>query len=222
MHKGHRQRMRERFLQTGLNGFQEHEILEFLLFHAIPRRDTNPLAHRLLQRFGGLHEVLAAPIPALREIEGMTENAAVLIHLIAAVYAASPEKTYRQIPLDSTAALCAYFQRAFAYETHEQLRALCLDEQGFLRSSEILAEGTRTNVTVTLRQIVELAIRTQSTVIVLAHSHPDAKAAVSRADLILTQQISAYLRALSIQLADHIIVGKDSVLSMRETGCIEE
>lgn len=220
IHQGHRQRVRERFLQTGLNGFQEHQILEFLLFYAIPRADTNPLAHRLLRRFGSLNEVLAASIPALRSVEGMTENAAIYLRLIASVYAASPDKTYAQVPMNNPASICAYFQRIYAYENREVLRLACLDEQFFLRNCHILEVGTTRSVTVSIRKIVEHAIFDNSSILILAHNHPNSTAQVSREDISSTEQIMGYLKTLSIELFDHIIVGQDNVISMRDTGCL--
>ena len=220
IHQGHRQRIRERFLQTGLNGFQEHQVLEFLLFYAIPRTDTNPLAHRLLQRFGSIHEVLSASIPALCSVEGMTENAAIYLRLIASVYAAAPDKTYTQVPMNNIPSVCAYFQRIYTYENREVLRLACLDEHFFLRSCHILEIGSNRSVTIFIRKIVEHAIYDNSSILILAHNHPNGKARVSREDISSTEQIAGYLKTLSIELFDHIIVGQDHVISMRDTGCL--
>lgn len=222
IHAGHRKRMRERFLQTGLDGFQEHEILELLLFYAIPRVDVNPLAHRLLQRFGSLHDVLAAPVRTLTEVEGMTQNAAVYLHLLASVYAAAPERTYHQLPLDSPSALCAYFQQLYAYENREILRLACLDERYYLRNCHVLAEGSLTHVSSSIRTVVEHAVLDHCGIVVLAHNHPNARAQVSRDDPISTRQLSEYLKTLSITLHDHIIVGENNVISMRDSGCMPD
>mgnify|MGYP003294173981 CR=1 FL=1 len=222
IHKEHRKRVKQRFLGEGLDHFDEIHALELLLFYAIPRIDVNPLAHRLLHAFGSLHDVLSAPIPALCEIEGMNRNTAAYLHLIASVYAAAPAKTYRQLPMNSPSALCAYFQQLYAYESREVLRMVCLDEQYFLRSSHVLAEGSVNHVTVSLRKIIEHAILDHCAIIVLAHNHPKARASVSRDDLISTRQVSEYLKTLSISLYDHIIVGEDNVISMRDSACMPD
>ncbi len=218
IHAGHRKRMRERFLKTGLQGFQEHEVLEFLLFYAIPRVDTNPLAHRLMERFGSLNAVLSASVPVLRSVAGMTENAAVYLRLIASVYALTPLCAEPSVPLRTRNEINTYFQRIYAFENQEILRLVCLDARGCLLRCHNLEVGTGSSVMSSMRKIVDWVMQDNSTQVLLAHNHPNGRAEVSAEDASSTRHLVNFLREISVTLCDHVIVGIDGVVSMRELG----
>ena len=158
LHDGHRQRMKERFARHGLDSFAEHEVLELLLYYAIPRRDTNELAHTLLDRFGSLERVLLAPREELMKVPGVGEGAALLLTLVPAV----SQYTHRHAPqetiLNSVDASGWYFMRLLRHERRELLYQACLDGKGKLLSCRCLSEGGVNMAAVTLRQIVEHAL----------------------------------------------------------------
>ena len=139
IHDGHREKMRRRFAQTGLSGFADHEALELLLFYAIPRRDTNPLAHRLLERYGSLEGVFTAPAEDLEKVEGMGESAALLLRLVPLLAEKSRERTDGPVILNSTERAGEYLLRRFDGKKNELVYELCLDRKGKLLACKLLS-----------------------------------------------------------------------------------
>ena len=182
LHDGHRQRMKERFARHGLDSFAEHEVLELLLYYAIPRRDTNELAHTLLDRFGSLERVFLAPREELMKVPGVGEGAALLLTLVPAV----SQYTHRHAPqetiLNSVDASGRYFMRLLRHERRELLYQACLDGKGKLLSCRCLSEGGVNMAAVTLRQIVEHALLSGASSVLLAHNHPSGIALPSASD----------------------------------------
>ncbi|MBQ3940403.1 MAG: RadC family protein [Oscillospiraceae bacterium] len=217
-HDGHRSRMRERFLKSNLYSFQPHEMLEMLLFHAIPRSDTNPVGHALLDRFGSLHGVLSAEPTALRSVPGMTDNAVVMILFLRQFYAEAVSEHFTGRPVDSFGAAKAFFQQIYAFEANEVLRVLFLDESLCIRRMATLREGFQNAVSVPVRQVSELCFAEHSRTIVLAHNHPGCTCAPSAEDIAVTRHLVKVLRGMEIDLTDHIIVGSDGARSLREDG----
>lgn len=215
-HDGHRRRMRERFLKSNLYSFQPHEMLEMLLFHAIPRADTNPVGHALLDRFGSLHGVLSAEPTALRSVPGMTDNAVVMILFLRQFYTEAVCERLVGQPVDSFGAAKAFFQLNYAFEANEVLRVLFLDEKLCVRRLATLREGFKNTVAVPVREISELAFAEHSRTVVLAHNHPDCTCAPSPEDIAVTRHLVKVLRDMQIDLIDHIIVGSDGAYSLRE------
>ena len=220
VHDGHRQRLRERFIQHGLDSFADHEVLELLLFYAIPRRDTNELAHRLLERFGSVERVLLAPPEELRRVSGVGESAAVLLSLIPAVERFARRRTGADTILNSVNSAGTYFLALLRNERRELLYQACLDGKGKLLSCRCLSEGGVNMAAVTIRQIVEHALYSGASSVLLAHNHPSGIALPSASDRQMTLQVRDALATLGIRLMDHIIVADDDFVSMAQSGLL--
>ena len=222
LHDGHRDRLRRRFNDHGLENFSDHEVLELLLTFVIPRRDVNPLAHQLIQRFGGLEEVLCAPMEELQDVPGMGERSATLLRLIYPAYkAARLSAARREHILNSTEKVGTYFLSLFAGVQEERVYQLCLDIKGRLLSSRLLGAGTVNEVTFSTRQIVENALRTKASLVVLGHNHPSGVALPSPADITATRLADEALRTVGIRLMDHIVVADEDFVSMVESGVLD-
>ena len=220
IHDGHRQRKKQQFLQHGLDGFADHEVLELALFYAIPRRDTNETAHRLLQKFGSLQEVFFAPVEELQKVEGVGENAAVLLHLLPELYRRSCLSTKEEVIVNSVESAGRFFSRLLSGERREVLYQLCLDAKGKVLSHKRLASGTVSMAPVSIREVVENALHTDASVVMLGHNHPSGIALPSEEDREITVRIQQALAALGIRLADHIIVADNDFVSMADSGLL--
>lgn len=218
IHQGHRQRMRERFLKSNLYSFQPHEMLEMLLYHAIPRADTNPVGHALLDRFGSLHGVLSAEPTALKSVPGMTDNAVVMILFLRQFYTEAVSEHFTGQPLDSFGGAKSFFQQIYAFEANEVLRVLFLDDNLCIKRLATLREGFKNAVTVPVRQVSELSFAERSKTIVMAHNHPNCTCEPSDEDIAVTRHLVRVFRGMEIDLIDHIIVGWNGAYSLRENG----
>lgn len=218
LHSGHRDRMRAKFLQQGLEGFQEHEMLELTLFYALPRVNTNEVAHRLLQRFGSLADVLNADYHALRDVKGMGESSAMLLTLIAQLSRQYRLSARKDLTLNTFDATCAYFKDIYLGEPEERLRLACLDDRLQLMSCGVVSEGAPSSVPVHMRRLVEYALQQKSELVVLAHNHPNGTAMPSPEDIAATQKIFNVLKSVGIRLVDHIIVAGEQAVSLKEYG----
>ena len=220
-HEGHRERVRRRFVAGGLDGFTEHEALELLLCYAIPRRDVNGLAHRLIERFGGLAGVLDAPFDALTETEGVGERAAVLIKLVPQLsrkYMLSHLGDGKNAVLDNVEKAGQFFVPFFHARTDEVVYLACLDPRCRLISCRVLAEGNEAFAAITIKQVLETAVRERAFSIILAHNHPNGVVVPSRDDIQSTLRIVRALEAAEIHFVDHIIVAGSDFASMSECG----
>lgn len=219
IHDGHRQKMKRRFLETGLSGFADHEVLELLLFYAIPRRDTNETAHRLMERYGSLDAVLSAPVEDLQKVDGMGESAALLIRLVRQLCARSalprPEET---VILNSTAKAGRYLLAQFAGKKSEVVLQLCLDRKGKLLACRQLSEGGVSSANLSIRRLVENALLLSASSVILAHNHPSGVALPSGDDFVTTEKAREALEAVSVQLLDHIIVADNDFVSLADSG----
>ncbi len=219
LHDGHRQRMRDRFLRHGLAGFNEHEVLEMLLYYAIPRVNTNELAHRLIAQFGSLYGVLCADTDALRQVKGVTENAAVLLKMLPAVYLKCLPENNTQHALYFPDDSMQYFQKIFAFDTVEMLRLACLRNDLRIQSCGVIAKGQIARVETSVEEIVRHCTQLDCTHVVIAHNHPGAAALPSMQDIASTHHLFQKLDYYNIRLIDHIIVGANGdVHSMRKSG----
>ena len=220
-HSGHRERKRRQFRDHGIDAFADHEVLELLLYYAIPRRDTNPAAHALLDRFGSLNAVFSAPVEELERVPGVGANAALLLKLVPQVYRrARTSIAQNEVVLDTTERIGEFFVEQFVAQTSEVMYQLCLDAKGRLLSCRKVCEGDASTLGLNLRKIVENAILCNAVLVALAHNHPSGVALPSREDKVATLQIKEALDAVNVRLADHIIVADDDYVSLRQEGLL--
>ncbi|MBR3560115.1 MAG: DNA repair protein RadC [Oscillospiraceae bacterium] len=221
VHDGHRARKRAQFREHGLDAFAEHEVLELLLFYAIPRADTNPVAHRLLERFGSLDGVLAAPPEELERVEGVGANAATLLTLILPLVRRSRLTAgHTPVILGTTRAAGEYFVELFFGMREERLYEACLDAKGKLLRCVKVADGSVDAVNINIRVIVENALKCGASAVVLSHNHPSGVALPSADDNATTLAVYDALRTVDIRLLDHIIVADGDYVSIRENGLL--
>lgn len=219
VHDGHRDRKRDQFLRCGAESFAEHELLELLLFYAIPRKDTNPIAHELINRFGGLQGVLSAPLEELVKVPDIGRNAAVLIQLIAPLYRQSLIfAADHEVILDTRERIGEYFRDIFIAHPAETMYQLCLDAKGRKLDVSKVGEGDVGSVGVNVRRIMENALRTRAVMVVLAHNHPSGLALPSEEDKVATEMVRESLENMGVQLVDHFIVADNDYVSMAESG----
>jgi DNA repair protein RadC len=220
-HKGHRQRVKKRFLTDGLDGFEDHQILELLLFYAIPMKDTNELAHRLIARFGSLAGVLDARPEDLCAVAGISENAGILLALLPALARRYQQQKVRDKTLLNSTARAGEFAKAlFTGRLYEAFYVICLDSQNRVNHAALLQEGTINEAPVYPRLIVETALRHQANSIILAHNHPGGSNRPSQADVNVTKNIRAATEAIAIAVVDHIIVAGEEYYSFAENGIL--
>ena len=215
--------MRQRFLKSGLDAFADHEALELLLYYAIPRRDTNPIAHALMERYGSLSAVLAAPVEDLKKVEGVGESAAILLKLAPQLYRkAKMSDAEQETILSSVERVGAYLLERFAGEKNEVVYQLCLDRKGKLLVCKKLGEGGVASADLDIRRLVENALLTGASSVVLAHNHPSGVALPSRDDYAATDRAKTALAVVGVALTDHIIVADGDFVSMADSGYIAD
>lgn len=213
-HDGHRERLKARFAAEGIDHFDPHVILEMILFYALPRRDTNELAHRLLDTFGGsLASVLDAPLEELQKVKGIGENAAILLKLFPEVcrrYLMDLSDAGRIVKDSEDAA--KYLLPYFMGRTNEIVALMCIDGKGKVLFCGQVFEGSVNAASVSVRRIVEIVVRYAATDVILAHNHPGGIAVPSGEDVHVTGQVAEALHTVGIRLLDHLIIaGKDWV-----------
>ena len=224
IHDNHRARVRARFAEQGLAGMHDHEVLELLLFYALPRVDTNPIAHRLMDAFGSFHAVLEAPVEELARVDGMGAGSAQFLHLLFETLRryqtdrAADE--LHGVGLTTTELVGAYLTPQFFGLSEERALLLCLDSKSKVLSCTELTRGTVRATEINVRKIVEQAVRVSASSVVLAHNHPGGLALPSYDDRQTTQRIAETLRQIGIRLRDHIIVAGEDFVSMADSGQI--
>ena len=219
IHDGHRQRLKNRFREEGLDHFEEHEVLELLLYYTIPRRDTNPIAHELLAKFGSLAQVLEARPEELAKVPGMGDSAATFLSLITAVgryYLVN--RTIQETILPSIEKCGQYLVPFFHGRRNEMVYILCLDAKCKVLCCKEMGEGSVNSAGVPIRRIVETALGANATSVILAHNHPSGFALPSGEDVQTTRRVAMALDAVEIQLADHIVVADDDFVSLAQSG----
>ena len=221
IHDGHRDRMRKRFIQHGLDNFDDHNVLELLLFYALPRRDLNPLAHELLERFGSLSGVFEASMTELLAVPGLGEHAAVLLKLVPQVSRRYMMDKNDGDILDSSAKAGDFFVPRFLYEKDEVVYLACLDAKCKLISCREISRGVVNSAEVSVRRIVELALNQNASSVVIAHNHVGGLAIPSREDEVSTGHIKRALELVGITLADHVIVCGEDYISMMDSGMLK-
>ena len=206
-HAKHRERLKNRFATQGLDGFESHQVLELLLFYAIPRVDTNPIAHRLLDRFGSITGVLEASPEELKEIEGIGDNAANFLKLILSLTRRIGLEQFPEKQRFSTIQeVGEYLINLFKGETVEKSYLLCFNAKMELLKCALLAEGTSCGVSVSPRTIVDVSMQTKAAAIILAHNHTNGFCTPSDEDMDTTHQLKALMRTLQINFLEHIVV----------------
>ena len=220
IHKGHRERLKQRFLEEGLDNFTEIQVLELLLFYAIPRSDTNPLAHALLEHFGCLAQVLEADVEELKKVPGIGDHAATLLALVIDLCRYYQVTCAQQTEILTTLDECGkYLVPRFFGRTRETVFLLCLDAKCKVLCCKEIGEGSVNTAAISVRKVVETALSANATTVILAHNHPSGIAVPSNEDIQTTQRIAAALSAVEIHLADHIVVADGDYVSMVQSGC---
>lgn len=223
LHEGHRQRLKDRFLKEGLSNFEDHNILEILLFYSVPRADTNEIAHKLLNKFGSLSAVFDASLEELCTVDGIGVHSATLIKLmpeISSAYGIDKTKNIRQ--LNTIQELGAYFIPKFIGKKDEESYIVLLDNKNKIIKCELVAKGSVDAVQLSIRTIISQAINNNATSVVLAHNHPAGVALPSANDIKMTKRLFEALRLADIKLKDHIIVADDDFVSLRQSGYFAE
>ncbi len=219
LHEGHRKRMKERFIKSGLDDFAPHNILELLLFYSIPRGDTNPVAHRLIDTFGSLSGVFDATPEELAKVDGVGENSAILISMIPQI-----ARKYLEDKADTAnivggcSDIGAFLLPKFVGRTNEALMMVSIDNKNKIISCSVVAEGTVDSAKVSRRKIMEEAMKVKATRVILAHNHPCGVAVPSSEDVVMTKEIGRLFAQVGIELVDHIIVANDDYVSMAASG----
>ena len=222
IHDGHRSRVKRRFLESGLDGFDEHTKLELLLFYSIPRSDVNPLAHRLLSKFGSISGVFDAPIEELMAVDGVSENTATLIKLVpqmARQYMIS-KASFEDI-LVTTEKAGAFLVPFFVGERDETVYMVCMDAKKKVLSCKRLFTGSPNISLLSVRKIVENALTYNATYVIIAHNHPSGIALPSREDIDTTIRIREALAGVDVELVDHIIVADEDFVSVADSGFLD-
>lgn len=218
-HQEHRSRVQKRVSEMGFAGMEEHEVLEYLLFFVIPRRDTNPIAHALIDRFGSFCGVLDAGEEELQTVPGIGPAAARYLHALQLVdnfYAT--HRKQKKLPLNIPANAKSYVAPLFKGLANERMYLIAMDDQSFPMRNILLAEGQPGAVLTHMQKLAREAVNSGCTSAILAHNHPRGIAVPSAEDLQATRNICKTLGLLGITLLDHIIVADDDSMSLREMG----
>lgn len=219
IHDGHRQRLKERFLTEGLDHFDELYVLELLLFYCIPRKDTNPIAHRLLDHFGSLTAVFDATVEELQKVPGISKNTATFLTLIPQTGRYYQVKRSEPGDILTTIEQCGKYLVPYFYgRENETVFLLCLDAKCKVLGCKMVGEGSVNSASVPIRRVVEIALNTNATTVVLAHNHPSGLAFPSADDIQTTLRVAKAMDAVEITLADHIVVADNDFVSMLQSG----
>jgi DNA repair protein RadC len=220
-HAGHRQRLRARFMTGGADAMPDYELLELLLFSAIPRKDTKPLAKQLIARFGDFAGVISAP-PAQLALEGLSDITVATLKLIqAGALRLGRQRVMDREVLSSWTALIDYLRAAMGREANEQFRLLFLDRKNALIADEIQARGTVDHTPVYVREVVKRTLELGATALILVHNHPSGDPTPSRADIEMTRDIAKAAAPLGVTIHDHIIIGRGEPASLRAMGLLD-
>lgn len=219
IHKNHRERLKKRFLDEGLDGFTDFQALELMLFYCIPRRDTNEIAHELMEKFGSLSAVLDARVEDLMKIDYISLNAATYLKMLPQVARRYMVDSANQKKVLRTIDECGdYLMSHYIGRQHETVFVLCLDAGCQVICCREVGEGDINSAGVSIRKIVELALSVKASSLVLAHNHPSGIALPSVEDVQVTRRVAAALDGVDVILTDHIIVANDDYVSLAQSG----
>ncbi len=217
IHSGHRNRLKERYIKDGLTSFEDHQVLELILFYSIARKDTNELAHRLLKKFGSLSGVLDATVEELEEIEGLGRNSATFLNMLPALFKRYTRSQLEKKPvINSTISAGIYAGTLFSGMPYETFFVISLNGMGEVISARKIAEGTIDEVSAYPRKVVEAAVVSKAHSIILAHNHPGGNPEPSQEDIDATIEIRKALELVDIDINDHIVVCGSKFTSFKE------
>lgn len=221
LHEGHRQRVKNRYLTEGLDTFEDHQVLEMLLFFCIPMKDTNELAHKMIREFGSLAGLFEADPKDISRRCGVSENTAILVSLTPSLARRYFKGKWGDKPnINSSSKAGDYIVSLFAGRTYEVFFVVCLDSQNCVNHAALVHEGTLNEVPVYPRLIVELVLRHQANSVILAHNHPGGSMNPSQDDVEITKKVISALEPISVKVLDHIIVAGDKYMSFKEKNLI--
>ncbi len=218
VHNGHRLRVKERFLKEGLEHFEPHQVLEMLLFFGIPMKDTNEIAHRLLDTFGSIYKVMEASYEDIRKVPGMTDNAAILLP-----FACQLSKRYWMdrcemgVVISSSKDIGDYMKYRFIGEKVESVYLISMDNRAKVLNCTCVTKGDVNYADINVRKILQLALQDNATQVAVVHNHPNGHALPSQADIAVTDQLSRGLYLAEVLLLDHIIISEDDFISLADT-----
>lgn len=215
LHEGHRQRVRNRYLKTGIEAMDEHNIIEFLLFFGVPYKDTNEIAHRLIDKFGNINAILDAPVEELQTVEGIGENAAALIKLVRDIAVMYGQKSAeKELDLSTESGINNYLAMKYMGETREIVYLLSINSQGRLENCIKLVDGAIDSAGIDKREMIKTALLNDVKYAIIAHNHPKGFAVPSLADVQATTEIVEAFKTVNVRVTDHIIVAEDGCFSM--------
>lgn len=223
VHSGHRERMKARFLKDGIDGFSPHEVLELLLYYAIPLKDTNPTGHALLKKFGSVAGVFNAPLEELTQVEGIGKSAATLLKLIPAL-----SRVYQQSLNQNRSRIFSYEEAGkflmskFIGRSNETVVLMLLDSKSRMLYCDAVNEGTAVTANIYVKKIVRLAVQYNAVYAILSHNHPSGNCMPSRQDLDTTRWIYDALQTVEVQLTDHMIVSENDYFSIANSRMMPE
>ena len=215
IHKGHREKVKQRYIESGLGSMPDHNILELLLFFGIPQKDTNPLAHELMDRFGSFSGVLEASVTELKSVKGMTDSAACLLTIFLPVY-----KRYvsdlrkKKLQFKNPKEIADYLRPLYLDTNNERIYALCFDLQDRLIACRVVNDGDIDSSTFDIRKLATIVLEVRAKKVILSHNHPNGTLVPSDGDVKVTKSAFDLLDMLKVQLLDHIIVTDSSYFSM--------
>lgn len=222
--EGHRERLRKRYIKSGLEGFNDYEVLELLLTYSIARKDVKPIAKKLIEKFGTIDDIAKSDVKSLLEVDGIGEGSAVFLKLIGDIALTLYREKIEDkdiLTIKSKNSLLSYLRGEIGYSPREEFKILFLDSSNKLIASETLFYGTIDKSVIYPREIVERVIKNRAKSVIFAHNHPSGSISPSKKDIELTQYMYDSLKLLEIRLLDHIIITKNSYFSFLEEGLIE-
>lgn len=222
IHAGHRERLKNKFLQNDLDLFEDHEVLELLLFYPIPRRDTNPLAHELMNHFGSIHAVMDAPFSSLMKVHGVgKEVACYLKFILSFVRLYMESKNSAKLAFKTREELNDHLLLKFIGRSDEVTAILLLNPRGEIVYEGIVSKGGNNNTQINARRLSELIISHKASAIVFGHNHPNGLALPSKQDIETTKKLAVIFNSLNVKFIDHIIIAENDYVSLRECGLDE-
>lgn len=217
MHEGHRERLKRKFVKYGADSLETHELLEMLLFYGIPRKDTNELAHTLINNFGSLHQVFDAPMSSLLKINGIGESAAILIRLVSKLSRVYAEKSYKTSKRLTKEQIEKIILNKFIGRIKEHVILVLFDAKRNLVFCDVISQGSFSATVIHIREIVELALKFNATKAIVAHNHPSGIALPSKEDIETTIELKNALKLIDVNLVDHIIVADNDYVSIADS-----